>query len=110
MRTFDLPVDEFYKLSGSWFWESTKSMRYALGATLYMIGDTDIDLTEQGCVRRASLTVTTSCLLAAQFDTCSDPFATENELWSAKPMVSVGFLNETSSSQTPSSSSISREP
>ncbi len=48
LRTFDLPVDEFYKLSGSWFWRGNKSMSYAVGATLYMVDDAKIDLTEQG--------------------------------------------------------------
>ncbi len=48
LRTFDLPVDEFYKLSGSWFLKGNKNMDYALGATLYMVDDADIDLTAQG--------------------------------------------------------------
>ncbi len=48
LRTFDLPVDEFYKLSGSWFWKGNKNTDYSLGATLYMVDDANIDLTEQG--------------------------------------------------------------
>jgi len=47
-RTFDLPVDEIYKLSGAYFWTGSKQLDYSLGATLYMIGDAEIDLVTQG--------------------------------------------------------------
>jgi len=47
-RTFDLPVDEIYKLSGAYFWTGSKQLDYSLGATLYMIGDAEIDLVSQG--------------------------------------------------------------
>jgi len=47
-RTFDLPVDEIYKLSGAYFWKGGKQLDYSLGATLYMIGDAEIDLMAQG--------------------------------------------------------------
>lgn len=47
-RTYDLPVDELYKLSASYFWEGTKQLDFSLGSTLYMIGDADIDVTAQG--------------------------------------------------------------
>ena len=47
-RTFDLPVDEVYKLSASYFWKGSKRLDYSLGSTLYMIGDAKIDLTSQG--------------------------------------------------------------
>jgi long-chain fatty acid transport protein len=47
-RTFDLPVDEAYKLSAAYFWEGAKSLDYSLGGTMYFIGDADIDQTIQG--------------------------------------------------------------
>ena len=47
-RTFDLPVDEIYKLSGAYFWKGGKQLDYSVGATLYMIGDAEIDVVSQG--------------------------------------------------------------
>ena len=47
-RTFDLPVDETYKLSAAYFWKGSNRLDYSLGTTLYMIGDAKIDLTSQG--------------------------------------------------------------
>jgi long-chain fatty acid transport protein len=47
-RTFDLPVDEAYKLSAAYFWEGAKELVYSLGGTMYFIGDANIDLTAQG--------------------------------------------------------------
>jgi long-chain fatty acid transport protein len=47
-RTFDLPVDEIYKLSGAYFWTGGKQLDYSLGATLYMIGDAEVDVVTQG--------------------------------------------------------------
>jgi long-chain fatty acid transport protein len=47
-RTFDLPVDELYKVSASYFWQGNKQLDFSLGSTLYLIGDADIDLTAQG--------------------------------------------------------------
>ena len=47
-RTFDLPVDEIYKLSASYFWEGSRHLDFSLGGTLYAVGDADIDLTSQG--------------------------------------------------------------
>ena len=47
-RTFDLPVDELYKVSGSFFWHGNKQLDFSLGSTLYLVGDADIDVTAQG--------------------------------------------------------------
>ncbi len=47
-RTFDLPVDEVYKVSGSYFWQGEGKCAYSLGATLYLMGDGEIDQTSQG--------------------------------------------------------------
>lgn len=47
-RTFDLPVDEFYKLSAAYGWKGSRQLDFALGATLYLVGDGKIDLTAQG--------------------------------------------------------------
>lgn len=49
-RTFDLPVDEFYKLSASYLWKGVRFKRldFSFGGTLYMVGDADIDVTAQG--------------------------------------------------------------
>jgi long-chain fatty acid transport protein len=47
-RTFDLPVDELYKLSASYFWKGNKQLDFSLGSTLYLVGDADIDVTAQG--------------------------------------------------------------
>ena len=47
-RTFDLPVDELYKVSASYFWQAKERLDFSLGSTLYFIGDADIDVTAQG--------------------------------------------------------------
>jgi long-chain fatty acid transport protein len=47
-RTFDFPVDEMWKLAGSYGWKGKNNFDYSLGATYYMIGDADIDSTDQG--------------------------------------------------------------
>jgi long-chain fatty acid transport protein len=47
-RTFDLPVDEIYKWSASYFAEGSRNLDYSLGGTLYWVGDADIDVTAQG--------------------------------------------------------------
>ena len=47
-RTFDLPMEELFKLSGSYSWETNKNLAYSLGATLYLVGDAPIDQTSQG--------------------------------------------------------------
>ena len=47
-RTFDLPVDELYKVSASYFWHGNKQLDFSLGSTLYLVGDADIDVTAQG--------------------------------------------------------------
>ncbi|MDX2505441.1 MAG: outer membrane protein transport protein, partial [Gammaproteobacteria bacterium] len=47
-RTFDLPVEEIYKLSGSYSWKGKKKFDFTVGATLYLIGDAAIDQTSQG--------------------------------------------------------------
>ena len=47
-RTVDLPFDEIYKLSGAYGWKGKGGKDFALGATLYMIGDAAIDQTSQG--------------------------------------------------------------
>ncbi len=47
-RTFDLPFDEIYRFSGSYFIKGSNKWDYAVGGTLYMIGDAAIDNTVQG--------------------------------------------------------------
>jgi long-chain fatty acid transport protein len=47
-RTFDLPVDEIYKLSAGYFWKGNKQLDFSVGSTLYLVGDADIDVTAQG--------------------------------------------------------------
>ena len=47
-RTFDLPVEEIFKLSGSYSWQGDKNMDFSLGGTLYLVGDAPIDQTSQG--------------------------------------------------------------
>lgn len=47
-RTFDFPVDAFWKLAGAYTWQGSKKLSYAVGATLYIIGDAAIDQTDQG--------------------------------------------------------------
>jgi long-chain fatty acid transport protein len=47
-RTFDLPVDEFFKLSAAYGWKGNRQLDFALGSTLYMIADGDTDVTAQG--------------------------------------------------------------
>jgi long-chain fatty acid transport protein len=47
-RTLDLPFDEFYKVSMSYFWKGSKQLDFALGGTLYMIGDSKINQTSPG--------------------------------------------------------------
>jgi long-subunit fatty acid transport protein len=47
-RTFDLPVDEFFKLSAAYGWEGNKKLDFSVGGTLYLVGDAEIDVTAQG--------------------------------------------------------------
>lgn len=47
-RTFDFPVDEIWKLAGSYAWQGSKKLDYSVGATFYLGGDASIDQTEQG--------------------------------------------------------------
>jgi long-chain fatty acid transport protein len=47
-RTFDLPFDELFKLSASYFWEGDRNLDFAIGGTLYLIGDAPVDQTTQG--------------------------------------------------------------
>jgi long-chain fatty acid transport protein len=46
-RTFDFPVDEVWKLAGSYGWAGEKNFNYSVGATLYMMGDSEVDETSQ---------------------------------------------------------------
>ena len=47
-RTYDLPMDEYYKASFSYFWEGDKHLIYSIGGTAYLLGDAKIDQTAQG--------------------------------------------------------------
>jgi long-chain fatty acid transport protein len=47
-RTFDLPFDEIYKGAFSYFWKGNKNLDFALGGTIYLVGDASIDQTSQG--------------------------------------------------------------
>lgn len=47
-RTFDFPVDEIWKLASSYAWKGEKNLDYSVGATLYMMGDAEVDQTSQG--------------------------------------------------------------
>jgi long-chain fatty acid transport protein len=47
-RTFDLPVDEAYKLSAAYFWKGARKLDYSLGGTMYFVGEANIDQTVQG--------------------------------------------------------------
>ena len=47
-RTYDFPVDEIWKLAGSYIWKGENKFDYSVGATLYMMGDAEIDQTSQG--------------------------------------------------------------
>lgn len=47
-RTFDFPVDAFWKLAGAYTWQRSKKLSYAVGATLYVVGEASIDQTDQG--------------------------------------------------------------
>ena len=44
-RTFDLPFDEIYKLSFGYGWKGSRQLDFALGGTLYLMGDAEIDQT-----------------------------------------------------------------
>lgn len=47
-RTYDFPVDEMWKLAGSYGWKGKNNFDYSVGATLVLIGDAPIDSTDQG--------------------------------------------------------------
>lgn len=47
-RTFDFPVSEIWKLGGSYSWQGSKRLDFAIGGTLYLVGDAPIDQTDQG--------------------------------------------------------------
>jgi long-chain fatty acid transport protein len=46
-RTFDLPFDEIFKLSGGYFWQGDRDLDFAVGATLYLVGEAPIDQISQ---------------------------------------------------------------
>ncbi|UCC57303.1 MAG: outer membrane protein transport protein, partial [Gammaproteobacteria bacterium] len=47
-RTFDLPFDEYYKLSAGYGWKGKNKLDYALGATLMLLGDSEVQQSSQG--------------------------------------------------------------
>ena len=47
-RTLDLPFDEIYKLSFGYGWKGSRELDFALGGTLYLMGDAEIDQTSVG--------------------------------------------------------------
>jgi long-subunit fatty acid transport protein len=47
-RTFDLPVDELYRLSATYSWTGSQRQDFSLGGSLMMFGDTSIDNTVHG--------------------------------------------------------------
>jgi len=47
-RTFDFPVDEMWKLSAAYGWSHEDNLRFAVGTTIYFVGDASIDQTSQG--------------------------------------------------------------
>ena len=47
-RTFDLPVDEIFKLSAAYAWKGQKNLDFSIGGTLYLVGDAAIDDRSQG--------------------------------------------------------------
>ncbi|MEA2078405.1 MAG: outer membrane protein transport protein [Pseudomonadota bacterium] len=47
-RTFDLAVDEYYKVSAAYGWKGRHNLDFALGATLMIVGDAKINQTSQG--------------------------------------------------------------
>lgn len=47
-RTFDLPVDSYYKVSAAYGTEWKERLNFALGATLLIVDDAKIDQTSQG--------------------------------------------------------------
>jgi long-chain fatty acid transport protein len=44
-RTLDLPFEEIYKVSMAYAWKGEKKLDFAVGGTLYLIGDAKIDQT-----------------------------------------------------------------
>lgn len=48
LRTFDFPSDTLWKISGAYGWSGGKKLDFAVGATLYLVGDASIDQTAQG--------------------------------------------------------------
>ena len=47
-RTFDLPVDSYYKVSAAYASTRRSRLNYALGATLLIVDDAGVDQTSQG--------------------------------------------------------------
>ena len=47
-RTFDLPVDEIFKVSAAYAWKGQKNLDFSVGGTLYLVGDAAIDDISQG--------------------------------------------------------------
>lgn len=44
-RTLDLPFDEIYKVSMGYGWKGDRNLDFAVGGTLYLVGDAEIDQT-----------------------------------------------------------------
>ena len=47
-RTFDLPVDEIFKVSAAYAWKGQRNLDFSIGGTLYLVGDAAIDDMSQG--------------------------------------------------------------
>ena len=47
-RSFDLPMDGILKGSFAYFWKGKKNLDYAIGSTLYWVGNACVDQTSQG--------------------------------------------------------------
>jgi long-chain fatty acid transport protein len=66
-RTLDFPVDEMWKLAGSYAWKGKNNFDYSIGATLYMMGDASVDQTAQGVRTKGEFDQNTLLFLGGTF-------------------------------------------
>ena len=80
-RTFDLPVDEIFKVSAAYAWKGQKNLDFSVGGTLYLVGDAAIDDISQGVQTKASSTAMQSCFSAGLCVTSSDGNDVDSAAW-----------------------------
>jgi long-chain fatty acid transport protein len=66
-RTLDFPLDETWKLSAAYGWKHSEQMSFAIGATVYLVGDAPLEQTAQGVTVRGDYDTNMLAILGGTF-------------------------------------------